>query len=89
MPKYDVKLQLDDAEHQIHLEVYQQDVSKEAQSEEEIVQRAKQQFRNWAQNRGPDWKFVAMRVPFAAVSGSEVLEHSPESNSGMTPAHVI
>lgn len=76
MPKYDVKLQLDDDEHQIHLEVYQQVISKHAQTEDEIVHRAKQQFRNWAQSRGPDWKFVAMRVPFAAVSGSEVLEHT-------------
>ena len=37
MPKYDVKLQLDDAEHQIHLEVYQQVISKEAQTEEPMI----------------------------------------------------
>ena len=72
MPKYDVKLQLDDNEHQIHLEIYQQVVSTHEQSEEEVVHRAKQQFRHWPEGRGPEWKLVAMRVPFARVTDSEI-----------------
>lgn len=72
MPKYDVKLQLDDDEHQIHLEIYQQVVSAHEQSDEEVVHRAKQQFRHWAEGRGPEWKLVAMRIPFAMVTDSEI-----------------
>ncbi|MGF1592092.1 MAG: hypothetical protein ACFCUW_02365 [Kiloniellaceae bacterium] len=72
MPKYDVKLQLDDEEHQIHLEIYQQVISAHEQTEEEVVHRAKQQFRHWAEGRGPEWKLVALRLPFAAVTDSEI-----------------
>lgn len=72
MPKYDVKLQLDDEEHQIHLEIYQQVISLSEQTEEEVVHRAKQQFRHWAESRGPEWKLVALRLPFAAVTDSEI-----------------
>jgi len=72
VPKYDVKLQLDDEEHQIHLGIYQQVISAHEQTEEEVVHRAKQQFRHWAESRGPEWKLVALRVPFAAVTDSEI-----------------
>src|SRR3546814_12491753 len=72
VPKYDVKLQLDDEEHQIHLEIYQQVISVQEQTEEEVVHRAKQQFRHWAESRGPEWKLIALRVPFAAVTDSEI-----------------
>ena len=64
VPKYDVKLQLDDEEHQIHLEIYQQVISVQEQTEE--------QFRHWAEGRGPEWKLVALRIPFAAVTDSEI-----------------
>lgn len=72
MPKYDVKLQLEDHEHEIHLEVYQQVICSEEQSDEEVVNRAKQQFRAWAERRGPDWRFVATRLPHALVKESDV-----------------
>ena len=42
------------------------------QTEEEVVHRAKQQFRHWAESRGPEWKLVALRVPFASVTDSEI-----------------
>ena len=56
----------------IVLEIYQQVISLSEQTEEEVVHRAKQQFRHWAENRGPEWKLVALRVPFAAVTDSEI-----------------
>ena len=72
MPKYNVKLQLDDEHHNICLDVYQRVESEEGRSEEEIVEQAKEQFKAWAERRGPDWEHVALRLPFAVVTGSEV-----------------
>lgn len=72
MLKYDVKLNLDDEEHRIHLQVYQQVEGSEAESPEEVVKRAKQQFRNWAEHQGSEWKFVALRLPFTQVTDCEI-----------------
>src|SRR3546814_5996767 len=84
VPKYDVKLQLDDEEHQIHLEIYQQVISVQEQTEEEVVHRAKQQFRHWAESRGPEWKLIALRVPFARSE-----EHTSELQSLMRRPYAV
>ena len=76
MRKYDVKLHLDDSQHEICLEVHQRVVCEAARSEDELVQQAKQQFKTWAENRGSDWEAVATRVPFATVSSAEIREAS-------------
>jgi hypothetical protein len=72
LPKYNVKLQLDDELHNICLDVYQRVESDEGHSEEEIVEQAKRQFKAWAEDRGPDWEHVAVHLPSAEVTRSEV-----------------
>ena len=72
MRKYNVRMSLDDDMHRIHVDVYQLVVAEDEPSEEEILQRAKQQFRTWAANKGADWQMIALRVPFASVSQAEV-----------------
>ncbi len=73
MRKYNVRMSLDDDMHQVHVDVYQLVVTEDEQpSEEEILQRAKQQFRTWAASKGADWQMIALRVPFAMVSQAEV-----------------
>ena len=74
MLKYDVRLKLEDDQHDIRLEVYQRVVSDVVRSEDELVQQAKQQFKSWAENRGEDWEVVATRLPFTTVSDAEILE---------------
>ncbi len=72
MPKYNVKLQLDDERHDISLDVYQRVESEDGCSEAEIIEQAKRQFRAWAENHGPHWQEVASHVPTAEVTLSEV-----------------
>ncbi len=72
MPKYDVKLHLEDAEQEVRLEVYQQVVCNEEQPDEEIVKRAKHLFRAWAEGRGPDWERLADRLPQATLRDSDI-----------------
>ena len=72
LPKYNVKLQLDDELHNICLDVYQRVESDEGHSEEEIVEQAKRQVKGWAEDRGPDWEHVAVYLPSAEVTRSEV-----------------
>ena len=72
MPDYDVRLKLEDEQHDIHLEIYQRVSCDAEECPETIVQRAKAQFWNWAVKRGPDWARVAMRIPFLTISESEV-----------------
>ena len=76
MPKYDVKLRLEDEEQEIRLEVYQQVVCSEAQPDEEIVKRAKNLFRVWAEGRGPDWDFLVARLPHATLRDSDIRVYS-------------
>jgi hypothetical protein len=61
LPKYNVKLQLDDELHNICLDVYQRVESDEGR-----------QFKAWAEDRGPDWEHVAVYLPSAEVTRSEV-----------------
>ena len=72
MPKYNVKLQLDDEHHDISLDVYQRVESEEDRSEAEIIEQAKQQFKHWAEQRGPHWQQVASHLPTTEVTLYEV-----------------
>ena len=72
MLQYDVKMQLDDDTHAIHLEVYQRVKSEVDTSEDEILLAARQQFRQWAEQQGSDWKIVVARLPFTTVSHAEI-----------------
>ena len=72
MNKFNVKMSLDDNLNRIHVDVYQLVTADGKLTEEEILQRAKQQFRAWAMTRGSDWQMIAHRVPFAEVSAVEV-----------------
>ena len=72
MPKYNVKLKLDDEHHQISLDVYQRVESEDDRSEAEIIEQAKRQFKSWAENHGPHWQKVATHLPSAEVTLSEV-----------------
>ena len=72
MPDYDVRLMLDDEQHDIHLEIYQRVCCGAEESPETVIQRAKAQFWNWAMKRGPEWAKVAMRIPFLTITESEV-----------------
>ena len=73
MPKYDVRLQIEDAQHDIRLEVYQRVISDTPRSDDEIVQQATLQFKSWAEERGADWQAIAMRVPHASISEKEIV----------------
>jgi hypothetical protein len=72
LPKYNVKLQLDDERHDISLDVYQRVESEGDHSEAEIIEQAKRQFKTWAENRGADWQKVADHLPTAEVTLSEI-----------------
>ncbi len=72
MPDYDVRLKLDDEQHDIHLEIYQRVCCGTEETAETVIQRAKAQFWNWAMKRGPEWAKVAMRIPFRTSTESEV-----------------
>ena len=72
MPKYNVKLQLDDEHNNICLDVYQRVESEDDQSEAEIVELARRQFTAWAETRGADWEQVANHLPSAEVTRSKV-----------------
>lgn len=72
MLKYDVKIQLDDIKYAIHLDVYQRVMSEETCSDEEIIDQAKLQFRQWAEKQGEDWRIIASRIRFANVTDARI-----------------
>ena len=60
----------------LDLEVYQRVHCEVGTPREAIIQCAKQQFLNWARQRGADWADVSARLPSAEITASEVLPAS-------------
>ena len=69
MPKYDVKMQIDDHQNDIHLDVYQRVLSDVDCSDEELVKQAQSQFCDWALKQGEDWHGIAKKLPSAQLTG--------------------